>query len=211
MPMALYACASCILGWSSVPVLARDALSRRGLDASPSRALRFLVAAVCTLGAALAWLLVENPVACVAFSLACACMGALLACDLHHRILPTGFVAAFLGFGVIYRLAMGGISQLLLIGIPVSCIALALLALNELRVHRGESELVGSGDLRMLVPLALFSGLQGIWCGICAASIVMGLVALLALLAGGARKGSHIALAPGLCAWLLLGTLIPLA
>lgn len=211
MSLMLYACASCILGWSSVPVLARDALSRRGLDASPSRALRFLVAAFCVLGASLAWLLIENPVACVAFSLACACMGALLACDLRHRILPTGFVAAFLGLGIVYRLAMSGVSQLLLIGIPVGCIALTLLALNELRVRRGENELVGSGDLRMLVPLALFSGLQGMWCGICAASVVMGFVALLALLTGSARRGSHIALAPGLCAWLLLGTLIPLA
>lgn len=194
-----------------MPVLARDALARRGLDASLSRALRILIAVVCALGASAAWLLLDDPVACVAFALACACMGALLVCDLRHHVLPTGFIATFLGLGIVYRLAMGGVSQLLLIGIPAGGIALALLALNAMRCAQGNDELVGSGDLRMLVPLVLFSGLQGWACGLFAAALVMGIISLVAMASGSAHRKTPVALAPGLCAWFFLGTLIPLA
>lgn len=207
--MVLYACASCLLGWSGMSWLAQEALDVRGLAGTISRMLRVLIALVCAVGALAAWMLLDTTISCLAFSFGCACMAALLACDLRERVLPTEIVGALLAFAVVFRLIEGGVSELAAAGIPAALIAGILLVLNTLRAHRGASELIGSGDVRMILPLALFSGTQGLAYGLFACALLMGAIAILQIMLGRAERHTQIALAPGLAAWLFAGTLVP--
>lgn len=208
--MVLYACASGILGWTGMTTLAQSSLRARDLADSISLPLRALVALVCAIGALGAWFLLDDLACCLAFSLACACMGALLVCDLCEHVLPTELVMGLLVFALVFRITASGISNAFAIALLAGLIASCLLLLNHLRVRRGTGEIIGSGDVRMIVPLALFSGINGVIAGVFACAVLMGALALVQLVCGKARRGTHIALAPGLVAWLFAGTLLPL-
>lgn len=208
--MVLYACASCVLGWTGMANLAQNSLRTRGLADGISLSLRALVTLVCVLGALAAWFLLDNLICCLAFSFACACMGALLVCDLREHVLPTELVAGLLVFALVFRVTASEVGGAFAIALPAGLIASCLLLLNHLRVRRGMGEIIGSGDVRMIVPLALFSGIEGVACGIFAGALIMGVLAFVQLVCGKARRGTHIALAPGLVAWLFAGTLLPL-
>lgn len=208
--MVLYACASGILGWTGMTTLAQSLLRARDLADSISLPLRALVALVCAVGALGAWFLLDDLACCLAFSLACACMGALLVCDLCEHVLPTELVMGLLVFALVFRITASGIGGAFAIALPAGLIAGSLLLVNHLRAHRGAAEVIGSGDVRMIVPLALFSGFDGIAYGIFACAVFMGTLALVQLACGKACRDTHIALAPGLVAWLFAGTLLPL-
>lgn len=208
--MVLYACASGILGWAGMTTLAQSSLRARDLADSISLPLRALVALVCAIGALGAWFLLDDLACCLAFSLACACMGALLVCDLCEHVLPTELVMGLLVFALVFRITASGIGNAFAIALLAGLIASCLLLLNHLRVRRGTGEIIGSGDVRMIVPLALFSGINGVIAGVFACAVLMGALALVQLVCGKARRGTHIALAPGLVAWLFAGTLLPL-
>lgn len=208
--MVLYACASGILGWTGMTTLAQSSLRARDLADSISLPLRALVALVCVIGALGAWFLLDDLACCLAFSLACACMGALLVCDLCEHVLPTELVMGLLVFALVFRITASGIGNAFAIALLAGLIASCLLLLNHLRVRRGTGEIIGSGDVRMIVPLALFSGINGVIAGVFACAVLMGALALVQLVCGKARRGTHIALAPGLVAWLFAGTLLPL-
>lgn len=207
--MVLYACASCLLGWSGMACLASASLRARDLDARLGMAARMAIVLICMAGAICAWTLLDDVVACLSFSFACACMSALLVCDLRERILPTELVAMMLVLAVAFRLSVGSLAELLAIGAPAAIVAASLLALSRLHLRRGAPELVGSGDLRMVVPLALFAGGAGLMYGLLAGSVLMGAIAVVQLACGHAGRDTHIALAPGLAACLFAGTLLP--
>lgn len=208
--MVLYACASYVLGWTGMTNLAQSSLHARGLAGGISLSLRALVTLVCVLGALAAWFLLDGLVCCLAFSFACACMGALLVCDLCEHILPTELVAGLLVFALVFRVTASEVGGAFAIALPAGLIAGSLLLVNHLRAHRGAAEVIGSGDVRMIVPLALFSGIDGVIAGVFACAVLMGALALVQLVCGKARRDTHIALAPGLVAWLFTGTLLPL-
>ena len=153
--MVLYACASGILGWTGMTTLAQSSLRARDLADSISLPLRALVALVCAIGALGAWFLLDDLACCLAFSLACACMGALLVCDLCEHVLPTELVMGLLVFALVFRITASGIGNAFAIALLAGLIASCLLLLNHLRVRRGTGEIIGSGDVRMIVPLAL--------------------------------------------------------
>ena len=204
--MVLYACASGILGWTGMTTLAQSSLRARDLADSISLPLRALVALVCAIGALGAWFLLDDLACCLAFSLACACMGALLVCDLCEHVLPTELVMGLLVFALVFRITASGIGGAFAIALPAG----SLLLVNHLRAHRGAAEVIGSGDVRMIVPLALFSGIDGVIAGVFVCVVLMGVLALVQLVCGKARCDTHIALAPDLVAWLFAGTLLPL-
>lgn len=208
--MVLYACASCILGWTGVTSLTRSSLHARGYEDELGRWLRALIACLCVAGALGSWLLLDNVICCLSFSFACACMAALLVCDLREHVLPTELVVGLLMCAIVFRITASGVTGTLAIVLPAMLVAGTLLLVNELRVRHGTAEFIGSGDARMIVPLALFSGTAGIACGIFACALLMGVIALAQIACGNAGRGSHIALAPGLVAWLFAGTLLPL-
>lgn len=208
--MMLYACASCILGWTGMTGLARTSLHVRGFEDELGRWLRALIACLCAAGALASWLLFDDVICCLAFSFACACMGALLACDLREHVLPTELVAMLLACALVFRVAAGGLAEVVAVALPAGLIAGSLLLANELRMRRGANELVGMGDVRMIVPLALFSGTAGVTVGVFACAVLMGTIALVQLVRGRAGRDTPIALAPGLAAWLFAGTLLPL-
>lgn len=208
--MVLYACASGILGWTGMTTLAQSSLRARDLADSISLPLRALVALVCAIGALGAWFLLDDLACCLAFSLACACMGALLVCDLCEHVLPTELVMGLLVFALVFRITASGIGGAFAIALPAGLIAGSLLLVNHLRAHRGAAEVIGSGDVRMIVPLALFSGIDGVIAGVFVCVVLMGVLALVQLVCGKACHDTHIALAPGLTAWLFMGTLLPL-
>lgn len=209
--MLLYALASALLGCTGIPCLAQGSLDMRGLSTMLSRTQRIGIVLICACGALAAWALVDELVSCLAFTFACACMSALLICDLREHVLPTELVLLMLLFGATFRLVTGGVHEVVCVGVPAALIAATLLLLNTLRARRGACELVGSGDVRMIVPLALFSGTAGLMPGVLSCSLLMGLVALAQLALGKVKRHSGIALAPGLAAWLFAGTLLPLA
>ena len=208
--MLLYALASGMLGWSGIACAARASLRARNLDCKLGILARVLIIAMCMMGAICAWAVIDGVAPCIIFSLGSACMGALLVCDLREHVLPTELVALLLALAASFRLTLGGIEGMLAIGIPTAIVAASLLALNSLRARRGVPEAIGSGDARMLLPLALFSGTPGIMPGMLACALVMGVLALMQLALGRARRSSQIALAPGLATWLFVGTLVPL-
>ncbi|WP_417050083.1 hypothetical protein, partial [Ellagibacter isourolithinifaciens] len=149
MAMVLYACASGILGWTGMTTLAQSSLRARDLADSISLPLRALVALVCAIGALGAWFLLDDLACCLAFSLACACMGALLVCDLCEHVLPTELVMGLLVFALVFRITASGIGGAFAIALPAGLIAGSLLLVNHLRAHRGAAEVIGSGDVRM--------------------------------------------------------------
>lgn len=209
--MILYAYASCILGWSSMPRLAQMLLGLRGLSGSVDGRLRFTAVSTCALGACCAWVFLPGALACLAFSFACVCMAGLFICDLREHVLPTELVAVFFALSVVFRLAVGAVDELVALGIPAALLAALLLAANALLRRRGADELLGSGDIRMLLPLVLFCGKTGIAYGVFAGAIAIGALALFHLLFEKASGKTAIALAPGLAVWLFVGTLIPFA
>lgn len=194
-----------------MPVLAQDALRRRGLETSDFAHLRFLCLLFCMLGALLAWNLLGNPVSCVAFTLACACMGSLLCCDLRHHVLPTGFVGAMLLLAIVFRLSESGVTACLQCGIFGLCVSGSLMLANAIHLRVYANEIIGTGDVRLIVPLALFSGLRGIGPGLLLSALTMGTISVVLLLSKRKQRDSFVALAPGLAVWLLAGTLIPFA
>lgn len=208
--MVLYTCASCILGWTGMTGLARGSLRARGLDAEIDRGSRLLIVLVCMLGALGGWFLLDNVICCLSFSFACACMAALLVCDLREHVLPTELVVGLLACALVFRMAASGIMGTLAIALPTGLIAATLLLLNHLRMRRDACELIGSGDVRMIVPLALFSGVDGIATGVFVCALLMGICAFAQLISGRADRHTQLALAPGLAAWLFAGTLLPL-
>lgn len=208
--MVLYACASCVLGWTGMTGLAQGSLRARGFDAEINQSSRLLIALVCMLGALGGWFLLDDVICCLSFSFACACMAALLVCDLREHVLPTELVAGLLVCALVFRMAASGTMGTLAITLPAGLIAATLLLLNHLRMRRDACELIGSGDVRMIVPLALFSGVDGIATGIFACALLMGTCALVQLVSGRANRHTQLALAPGLAAWLFAGTLLPL-
>lgn len=175
--MVLYACASGILGWTGMTTLAQSSLRARDLADSISLPLRALVALVCAIGALGAWFLLDDLACCLAFSLACACMGALLVCDLCEHVLPTELVMGLLVFALVFRITASGIGGAFAIALPAGLIAGSLLLVNHLRAHRGAAEVIGSGDVRMIVPLALFSGIDGVIAGVFVCVVLMGVLA----------------------------------
>lgn len=194
-----------------MPVLARDALVRRGHETDVTVCSRCISVALCACGALLGWTLLESPVACIAFTLACACMGSLVICDVQRRILPTGFVAAMLLFALVFRVAEGELLEAVFLLVAGGCIASLLYAANSIHMNMRDADLIGAGDIRMVVPLMLFTGAQGAGSGLCAMSLVAGTMALGLLATGHASKNATIPLAPCLAAFLLCGTLIPFA
>lgn len=208
--MVLYACTSGILGWTGMTALARGSLRARDLVDGISLPLRALVALICAIGALGAWFLLDDLICCLSFSFACACMSALLVCDLREHVLPTELVAGLLVFALVFRVTASGIGGAFAIALPAGLIAGSLLLANHLRMRRGADELIGSGDVRMIVPLTLFSGIDDIMAGVFACAVLMGALAFVQLACGKAHRNTHIALAPGLVAWLFVGTLLPL-
>lgn len=212
LPGALFACASCILGWVTVPACAQRALAKRELPGdSLALGFRVLSAFVCTIGASAAWLWLPNAMSCVAFSLACACISALYLCDVQKRILPTGLVWALFLLAVVFRVSLDGFNACLLLLVGSGIIAVLLMSANAIHFHERAYDLIGAGDIRMIVPLVLFSGFYGTLPGLFSAAILMGALSLGALLARKAKRSSAIALAPGLLTWFFVGTLIPFA
>lgn len=208
--MILFAGASGVLGCAGIPYIAQRALEIRGLDSSLPLPIRLLIIAVCAAGATISWIVFDDALSCLTFSFACACISAILACDLRERIIPTGFVALMAALGSAFRISRSGLVDAVSIALPIGVLALCLLVLNYARERNSKPEIIGSGDARMLVPLALFSGWDGLFYGMIAASITVCTLAILQLAIGHASLRSNIALAPGLAAWLFAGTLIPL-
>lgn len=206
--MVLYACASLALGWVSIPQLAKRLLSSRSIGLHVSHAVSMASAFVCLLGACLAWSILPAP-ACALFTLGCACMSALLICDLRARLLPTELVALLLALSVAFRLSVGSVQELLAVACPACVIAALLMAGNYVCTKAGKPEQLGAGDIRMILPLAVFSGAAGAPIGLMACSLIMGAIALACVIRTGGGRVAHVAMAPGLTAWVLVGTVIP--
>lgn len=98
-------------------------LRTRGFDAALGRALRMLIALVCMSGALGAWLLLGNVICCLSFSFACACMAALLVCDLRGHVLPSELVAVLLACALVFRVMEGGVTETIAIVLPTGTIA----------------------------------------------------------------------------------------
>lgn len=204
--MLLYACASCILGWSTLPGVASRALEVRGADVAFSSACRFLLAAFCVLGACASWACIYDAVPCVSFTLACVCMAALVACDLKERVLPTELVFTMLAFAIVFRMSMNGVLDCMATAVPAAALAASILLLNKIRGKEGKPVVFGSGDARMIVPLALFCGTSGAAFGMLAFAVAAGVSGVIGMVSA----HRSIPLAPSLAACFFTGTLLPL-
>lgn len=196
-----------MFGYSSILPIAQKLIVRRGLWLHPIRGLLIIAIAYCVASSCLAWTL-PDATACLSLSLGCFCMAVLFVCDMHMRILPTELVGLLLGLSIAYRLSHGNMQELGIIITAIAPLAALLLVWNRVRANAGKAELLGSGDVRMLLPLALFSGSSGLVEGLMAGAAVMGAIALLQFAFFGVAKDEGIALAPGLAAWLIVGALI---
>ena len=179
---------------------------RRGIRINPIRGVFLIALIYCVASSCLAWSL-QSSAACLTLSFACTCMATLFACDMHARILPTELVGLMLALSMMYRLLNGSLQELGIIFIAIAPLAGLLLVWNRVRMNAGKAELIGSGDVRMILPLALFSGSSGLIGGLMTGAAFMGLIAIIQLTLFKKGANENIALAPGLAIWLIVGAL----
>ena len=212
--MSLLALAALILGWAVVPRVAvfllrhRSIVVRRTLIPTCSRAGRppqranrlhasevrtYLVRVACAVSlvvfSRIAFQILP-PLLCLLATLGAACMGVALLCDLVARIIPWEVSAALLVLGTVFVLA-----QTLAGGAAV---------MNWGARRLGKPQPLGSGDVRLLPALCLFSGFQGSFAGMFACSLAMGAAAIAILLRHKAID-AHVPMMPGFVVWYCVG------
>lgn len=144
------------------------------------------------------------PLLCLLATLGAACMGVALLCDLVARIIPWEVSAALLVLGAVFVLAQtGGVLPLELLALAGALVGGAAV-MNWGARRLGKPQPLGSGDVRLLPALCLFSGFQGSFAGMFACSLAMGAAAIVILLR---RKAidAHVPMMPGFVVWYCVG------
>ena len=153
--------------------------------------------------------------ALIAGTVAWVIMCAVLACDIKARLIPWQLCAALMVVAALFalcgpseggpafmNLAMGALIGLL---VYIACRAVN----GAMRFLTGAGA-IGQGDLRLMPALCVLCGMYGSLVGFAAATVVMLILAVVALVKG-ATKRDYIPYAPGLAVWALCGTLAQLA
>ncbi len=143
--------------------------------------------------------------ACLSATVAGAVMISTLLCDMQARLIPWQLCIAFGAASVIFAACMGGVSS---IATSIACAAAMYILLNitncAMQFVSG-SPAIGSGDLRFIPMICVFSGLTGTIWGFMGASVVMALIALTTVLFKGGNLKSYVPYAPGLSCWYAIG------
>ena len=226
--MTLLALAALILGWAVVPRVAvfllrhRSIVVRRTLIPTCSRAGRppqranrlhasevrtYLVRVACAVSlvvfSRIAFQILP-PLLCLLATLGAACMGVAMLCDLVARIIPWEVSAALLVLGTVFVLAQtGGVLPLELPALAGALVGGAAV-MNWGARRLGKPQPLGSGDVRLLPALCLFSGFQGSFTGMFACSLAMGAAAIAILLRHKAID-AHVPMMPGFVVWYCVG------
>ncbi len=226
--MALLALAALILGWAVVPRAAvfllrhRSIVVGRTLIPTCSRAGRplqwanrlhasevrtYLVRVACAVSlvvfSRIAFQILP-PLLCLLATLGAACMGVALLCDLVARIIPWEVSAALLVLGAVFALAQtGGVLPLELLALAGTLVGGAAV-MNWVARRLDKPQPLGSGDVRLLPALCLFSGFQGNFAGMFACSLVMGTAAI-AILVYRRAIDAHVPMMPGFVIWYCVG------
>lgn len=228
--MALLALAALILGWAVVPRVAVFLLRHRGIvvgrtliptcsrsgrprrRANRPHALEVrahLVRAACAVSLVVFSRIafqILSPLPCLLATLGASCLGVALLCDLVARIIPWEASAALLVLGASFVLVQtGGVLPLELLALAGTLVGGAVL-MNWAARRLGKSQPLGSGDVRLLPALCLFSGFQGSFAGMFACSLVMSAAAIAVLVR---RKAfdAQVPMMPGFVVWYCVGLL----
>lgn len=203
---------------------------------APSRSGSILPRTACAsalaIYACLLWTSGAGTLECALLVAAAACMLTALLCDCRERLLPWELCLVLLALGCARSLVASGAAELLFsLALAAACVG--LLALSRLTAARlSRAEPVGAGDMRFLPGLFALTGPEGGILGAFACALVMGAWALSVCLRASLGKqrakeasarspgNSGIAearaapiaqtslpVAPGFCAWFLVGTL----
>lgn len=228
--MALLALAALILGWAAAPRVAVFLLRHRGIVVGrtliptcsrtgrpPQRANRphaiearaHLVPAVCAASLVVFSRIafqVLSPPASLLVTVGAACMEVALLCDLVARIIPWEASAALLALGAAFVLVQtGGVLPFELLALAGALVGgTALMDWVARRLSRPQP--LGSGDMRLLPALCLFSGFQGSFAGMFACSLVMSAAAI-AILVRRRSFDAHVPMMPGFAVWYCVGLL----
>lgn len=146
-----------------------------------------------------------NPVGCTSALVAGMAMEATFLCDMQARIIPWQLTLSFGLASMLFALSVGGLQGLLTSLAVAFAMYLLLAVANSIMQHLNGSPAIGDGDLRFIPMICLFSGLAGTFWGFIGASIVMGLIAVVAVAFKGGTRKSYIPYAPGLSCWFVIG------
>ncbi len=128
------------------------------------------------------------------------------ACDAQARILPLELSAAFLAVAAAWQAASG--LESLLWALLVAAVCTGVFAgLGKVYSLAGKPHAVGGGDVRLVAPVALACGADGILPGLIAAIVVAAGYLLVRRIATGEKlkKDAAMPLGPMLAAWALAG------
>ena len=229
--MSLFCTCAFICGWLFAPLCAQCLLAirwyRSGMCAQPATAegglqigggaptlpderridvtpfIRCLCGAFLGLYAVAAWGLMP-PVVCVFATLGAGIMLVVLICDCHTQIIPwelcagLGICGTVLQVVCFHAVMVAIAAGVVCTGIPILC--------NRRTKAQGKLDAVGTGDIRMMVPLCLCSAPAGVIEGAIGCAAVLGGSALTDFVIHSGFSQSHIPAAPSLCIWFLIGT-----
>lgn len=152
-----------------------------------------------------------NPAGCAAALVAGMAMEATFLCDMRARLIPWQLTGIFGVASAVFALSVGGIQGFATSLAVAFAMYLILNITNSFMQYLNGSPAIGSGDLRFIPMICLFSGLMGTFWGFVGASVVMGVIALIAVLFKGGTRKSYIPYAPGLSCWFAIGLLTQLS
>ena len=138
-------------------------------------------------------------------------MEATFLCDVQARLIPWQLTMLFGCASAVFSLSVGGLEGFATSAIVAFAMYLLLNVTDSLMQYLNGSPAIGSGDLRFIPMICLFSGLLGTFWGFVGASVVMGLIALIAIIFKGGTRKSYIPYAPGLSCWFAIGLLTQLS
>ena len=152
-----------------------------------------------------------NSLACASGTFAGAVMIATFICDMQARIIPWQLCLAFGATSFVFAASISGASGVIT---SLGCAFAVCLLLNltncAMQFFTG-SPAIGSGDLKFIPMICIFSGLTGTIWGFMGASVVMALIALVTVLFKGGNLRSYVPYAPGLGCWYAIGLIARIA
>lgn len=152
-----------------------------------------------------------NPVGCFGALVAGMSMEATFLCDMRARLIPWQLTLAFGCAAAVFSLSVGGLKGFAASLVVAFAMYLLLKITNSAMQCLNGSPAIGNGDLRFIPMICLFSGLAGSFWGFMGASIVMGIIALIAVAFKGGTRKSYVPYAPGLSCWFAVGLLTQLS
>ena len=210
MAAFLFMCAAGFAGYILPTVLARAILQQRGIRSDQmigKRRAGRLAAAIALTAFGTATFDTLPTSACLCACGACLCMVVACLTDLSARIISVETCVALLTFAVPLQLFTHGVEGLFAAFMAALAVEGACIICGFLAQRLAQDTAFGAGDLRIILPLCIATGVTGTFVGIICCSTASLAVAC-ALRLGNDTDWKHVPMGPGLLFWFAIGVLL---